>query len=150
MDPAKETVVAAGPFTIEKLDIKGTTIFKRVDTFYGPKPMITGYGFQLFTNADAAIQALKAGEIDCVYQLPPTSSDTLKGDANLQIEGFGGSVPQTLIVNDSANNKKHPELRELGGAAGDRPGHRPHGDDRHRLQRLRRARRLAAAPALRA
>ena len=114
MDPAKETVVAAGPFTIEKLDIKGTTIFKRVDTFYGPKPMITGYGFQLFTNADAAIQALKAGEIDCVYQLPPTSADTLKSDANLQIEGFGGSVPQTLIVNDSENNKKHPELRELG------------------------------------
>lgn len=113
MDPAKETVVASGPFTIEKLDIKGTTIFKRVDTFYGPKPMITGYGFQLFTNADAAIQALKAGEIDCVYQLPPTSSDTLKTDANLQIQGFGGSMPQTLIVNDSENNKKHPELRKL-------------------------------------
>ncbi len=113
MDPAKETVVASGPFTIEKLDIKGTTIFKRVDTFYGPKPMITGYGFQLFTNADAAIQALKAGEIDCVYQLPPTSSDTLKTDANLQIQGFGGSMPETLIVNDSVNNKKHPELRKL-------------------------------------
>ena len=79
-------------------------------TFYGPKPMITGYGFQLFTNADAAIQALKAGEIDCVYQLPPTAADTLKSDANLQIEGFGGSMPETLIVNDSANNKKHPEL----------------------------------------
>jgi peptide/nickel transport system substrate-binding protein len=113
MDPAKETVVASGPFTIEKLDIKGTTIFKRVDTFYGPKPMITGYGFQLFTNADAAIQALKAGEIDCVYQLPPTSSDTLKSDTTLQTQGFGGSMPQTLIVNDSANNKKHPELGKL-------------------------------------
>jgi peptide/nickel transport system substrate-binding protein len=113
LDPAKETVVAAGPFTIEKLDIKGTTIFKRVDTFYGPKPMIKGYGFQLFTNADAAIQALKAGQIDCVYQLPPTSADTLKGDAALQVQGFGGSMPQTLIVNDSANNKRHPELRNL-------------------------------------
>ena len=113
MDPAKETVVASGPFTIEKLDIKGTTIFKRVDTFYGPKPMIKGYGFQLFTNADAAIQALKAGQIDCVYQLPPTSSDTLKADANLQTQGFGGSMPQTLIVNDSTNNTKHPELRKL-------------------------------------
>ena len=113
MDPAKETVVAAGPFTIEKLDIKGTTIFKRVDTFYGPKPMITGYGFQLFTNADAAIQALKAGQIDCVYQLPPASSDALKSDANLQVEGFGGSIPETLIVNDSADYKKHPELRNV-------------------------------------
>jgi peptide/nickel transport system substrate-binding protein len=113
MDPAKETLVVAGPFTIEKLDIKGTTIFKRVDTFYGPKPMITGYGYQLFTNADAAIQALKAGQIDCVDQLPPTSADPIKSDANLQIQGFGGSIPQTLIVNDSTNNTKHPELRNL-------------------------------------
>jgi len=113
MDPAKETVVAAGPFTIEKLDIKGTTIFKRVDTFYGPKPLITGYGYQLFTNADAAIQALKASQIDCVYQLPPTSADPIKSDANLQIQGFGGSIPQTLIVNDSANYTKHPELQDL-------------------------------------
>ena len=32
----------SGPFTIEKLDVKGTTIFKRVDTFYGEKPLITG------------------------------------------------------------------------------------------------------------
>ena len=113
MDPAKETLVVSGPFTIEQLDIKGTTIFKRVDTFYGPKPMITGYGYQLFTNADAAIQALKAGQIDCVSQLPPTSADPIKSDANLQIEGFGGSIPQTLIVNDSTNNTKHPELRDL-------------------------------------
>ena len=113
MDPAKETVVAAGPFTIEKLDIKGTTIFKRVDTFYGPKPLIKGYGFQLFTNADAAIQALKTDQVDCVYQLPPTSADTVKSDANLEVQGFGGSMPQTLIVNDSANNTKHPELRDL-------------------------------------
>ena len=113
MDPAKETLVVAGPFTIEKLDIKGTTIFTRVDTFYGPKPLITGYGYQLFTNADAAIQALKSGQIDCVSQLPPTSADPIKSDANLQIQGFGGSIPQTLIVNDSTNNTKHPELRDL-------------------------------------
>jgi len=113
MDPAKETLVVAGPFTIEKLDIKGTTIFKRVDTFYGPMPLITGYGYQLFTNADAAIQALKAGQIDCVDSLPPTSADPIKSDANLQVQGFGGSIPQTLIVNDSTNNTKHPELRNL-------------------------------------
>ena len=113
MDPAKETLVVSGPFTIEKLDIKGTTIFKRVDTFYGPKPMITGYGFQLFSNADAAIQALKSGQIDCVYALPPTSADPIKSDANLDIQGFGGSIPQTLIVNDSPNYTKHPELQTL-------------------------------------
>jgi peptide/nickel transport system substrate-binding protein len=113
MDPAKGPVVVSGPFTIEKLDIKGTTIFKRVDTFYGPKPLITGYGYQLFTNADAAIQALKAGQIDCVDWLPPAAAAEIKSDAKLQIQGFGGGIPETLIVNDSTNNAKHPELRNV-------------------------------------
>ena len=113
MDPAKEALVVAGPFTIEKLDIKGTTIFKRVDTFYGVKPLITGYGYQLFTNADAAIQALKAGQVDCVDALPPTAAGPIKSDAKLQIQGFGGGIPNTLIVNDSSNNTKHPELGNL-------------------------------------
>jgi len=113
MDPADGPLVVSGPFTIQKLDIKGTTIYKRIDTFYGPKPMITGYGYQVFTNADAAIQALKAGQVDCVNNLPPTSADPIKADTSLQIQGFGGSIPQTLVVNDSANNLKHPELRNL-------------------------------------
>ena len=113
MDPAKETLVVAGPFTIEKLDIKGTTIFKRVDTFYGPKPLITGYGYQVFTNADAAIQALKAGQVDCVDWLPPTAATAIRQDAQLQVQGFGGGIPETLIVNDSTNNTQHPELRNV-------------------------------------
>ena len=64
MDPAKGPVVCPAR-SLEKLDIKGTTVFKRVDTYYGPKPLITGYGYQLFTNADAAVQALKSGQVDC-------------------------------------------------------------------------------------
>lgn len=113
MDPAKGPVVVSGPFTIEKLDLKGTTIFKRVDTFYGPKPLITGYGYQVFTNADAAIEALKTGQIDCVDWLPPSAAAEIKSDPKLKIQGFGGGIPETLIVNDSTNNAKHPELRNV-------------------------------------
>ena len=113
MDPADGPVVCSGPFELEKLDIKGTTIFKRVDTFYGPKPLITGYGYQLFTNADAAVQALKTGQVDCVDFLPPSSAAPIESDANLQIEGFGGGIPYFLAVNYSENNTKHPELNKL-------------------------------------
>jgi peptide/nickel transport system substrate-binding protein len=113
MDPADGPVVCSGPFEIQKLDIKGTTIFKRVDTFYGPKPMITGYGYQLFTNGDAAVQALKTDQVDCVDFLSPASAPTITSDANLQIEGFGGGIPLFLAVNYSKNNTKHPELNKV-------------------------------------
>jgi peptide/nickel transport system substrate-binding protein len=109
MDPADGPVIVSGPFQIEKLDYKGTTIFKRLDTFYGPKPLITGYGYQLFTNADAAIQALKNDQVDCVNFLPPASAAAVKADANLQVEGIG-SIPLLMPVNYSKNNTKHPEL----------------------------------------
>jgi peptide/nickel transport system substrate-binding protein len=111
MDPSKETVVVSGPFTIEKLDVKGTTIFKRVDTYYGEKPLITGYGFQLFSNADAAVQALKADEIDCAYFLPASSTAAFDGQAQFKVQGFG-ELPWFVAVNDSENYTKHPELRE--------------------------------------
>jgi peptide/nickel transport system substrate-binding protein len=113
MDPADGPVVCSGPFELQKLDYKGTTIFKRVDTFYGPKPLITGYGFQWFTNTDAAIQALKAGQIDCVFNLPPSAAAPIKSDAGLQIQGFGGGIPYFLAVNDSKNNTKHSELNNV-------------------------------------
>ena len=113
MDPADGPVVCSGPFELEKLDIKGTTIYKRVDTFYGPKPLITGYGYQLFTNADAAVQALKAGQVDCVDFLPPSSATPVRSDTNLQVDGFGGGIPYFLAVNYSENNTKHPELNEV-------------------------------------
>ena len=89
LDPAKEEVVVAGPFTIEKLDVKGTTIYKRVDTFYGEKPLVTGYGFQMFTNADATVQAIKTDQIDAAYFLPASSAAAFEGSAGFKVQGFG-------------------------------------------------------------
>lgn len=108
-DPAKETVVVAGPFTVQKLDLKGTTVFSRVDTFYGPKPLVKGFGYQTFANPDAAVQALKSGQLDAVYPLPPAVTDTLKQEATLEVQGFG-DMPLQIAVNDSPDYTKHPEL----------------------------------------
>lgn len=109
-DPAKETVVVAGPFAPEKVDLKGTTIFKRVETYYGPKPLITGFGVQAFSNADAMAQALKSGSLDVGAYLPPTAGEALADDPTLEVQGIG-YVPQQLAVNYSGNSA-HRELSE--------------------------------------
>ena len=110
-DPAKEDVVVAGPFTIEKLDMKGTSIYKRVDTFYGTKPLVTGYGFQLFTNADAAVQALKTDQIDAAYFLPASSAAAFEEGSGFTVEGFG-ALPWFLAPNCSRNYTAHPEMQD--------------------------------------
>jgi peptide/nickel transport system substrate-binding protein len=111
MDPAKETVVVAGPFTIEKLDLQGATIFKRIDTFYGEKPLITGWGALTLTNVDAAITALKAGDIDALANIPPSATPALAGEADLVTQGVGTS-PSFLVVNYSEKYTAHPELTD--------------------------------------
>ncbi len=110
-DPAKEDVVVAGPFTIEKLDLKGTSIYRRVDTFYGTKPLITGYGFQLFTNADAAVQALKTDQIDAAYFLPASSATAFQEGTGFTVQGFG-QLPWFLAPNCSKNYTAHPEMQD--------------------------------------
>jgi peptide/nickel transport system substrate-binding protein len=111
-DPSKETVVVSGPFTVQTYDPKGTTVFVPVDTFYGQKPLIKGYGIQLFTNPDAAAQALKAGEVDAVYPLTAALASSLKSDPKLQVEGLS-TMPLTFAVNDYPKYEKHPELRDV-------------------------------------
>jgi peptide/nickel transport system substrate-binding protein len=111
-DPSKETVVVSGPFTVEKNDPTGTTIFKRVDTFYGEKPLIPGYGLQLFTNPDAAAQALKAGDVDVIFPIPSSLAESLKADPNLQVQATS-KMPLMFGLNNSPNYTIHPELLDL-------------------------------------
>lgn len=110
-DPAKDDVVVAGPFIVEKLDVKGTSIYKRVDTFYGTKPLVTGYGFQLFTNADAAVQALKTDQLDAAYFLPASSAAAFEEGSGFTVEGFG-ALPWFLAPNCSRNYTAHPEMQD--------------------------------------
>ena len=111
-DPGKETVVVAGPFTVQKYDAKGTTLFVPVKTYYGKKPLIKGFGFQLFANPDAAVQALKAGQVDIILHVPAAVTPSLKGDAKLQVQGFA-ETPLMFAVNNSPDFTKHPELRDV-------------------------------------
>ncbi len=112
MDPTKETMVVSGPFTIAKLDLQGTTLFKRVDTFYGEKPLITGWGAVSLTNVDAAIQALKSGELDLLADIPQSAAGALSSVATLTTKGIGTS-PCFIAANYSKNYTVHPELTNV-------------------------------------
>jgi peptide/nickel transport system substrate-binding protein len=111
-DPSVETVVVSGPFTVDKYDPTGTTIFKRVETYYGDKPLIPGYGLQLFTNPDAAAQALKAGDVDVIFPIPSSLAESLKADPDLQVEATS-KMPLMFGLNNSPNYTIHTELTDV-------------------------------------
>jgi len=123
-DPKDGPVVVSGPFVVEKWDPNGTTIFTRVDSYYGPKPKISRWGWQVFTNSDAAVQALTSGQIDIVAGVPATAVDPIKSSANLTVEGFGlGELGIFMKYRDSNHPElQNPQVREALNLAIDRSG----------------------------
>lgn len=108
-DPADGPVVIGGPFAVKEYDGNGTTIFVRNETYHGPKHLINEWGWQVFTNADAGIQALKAGDLDLLAAIPATSADALEGESGIEVEGFGqGKL--LMAMSYTEGTKSHPEL----------------------------------------
>jgi len=105
-------VVGAGPFTLVKFSKDQIALFKRNDSFYGPKPQVDGFGLQMFSNDDALVAALKAHDIDAIEDVPPTSIKTLKS-SGFVVQQVPGVEQTDFIINSSPKKKAHRELLNL-------------------------------------
>ena len=101
-------IVSGGPFTLTQFQKGESEIFQRNPNYYGPKPIIDGFGYRFFTNDDAEVLALKNGEIDQA-SVPATAVDTLKS-ANLGISITPGIQENYMALN---SNPLKPRNREL-------------------------------------
>jgi peptide/nickel transport system substrate-binding protein len=103
-------VVGAGPFNLTKFKKDQIALFQKNADFYGPKPKVSTFGLRMFSNDDALVSALKAGEIDSIEELPPTSIKTLE-NADFAVSKVPGVDQTDFIINSSSNKKSHPELQ---------------------------------------
>ena len=103
-------VVSAGPFIITKYEKKGTTIFERNPDWYGEEAIVEAVGLQLFTNEDAMVAALRAGEVDYVDTVPANAIEALEADDSITVLKSEGSQVNNIIFN---SNPKKPDNREL-------------------------------------
>ncbi len=75
----KVPVVGSGPFELVKWDTKAQSWeFKANDSYWGGAPHIQTLIFQQFDNAEAMVQALKAGDIDFADSVPVDLFRTLQ------------------------------------------------------------------------
>lgn len=103
-------VVGAGPFVITKFDKKGTTIFEKNPTYYGPEANVDAVGYQHFENEDALLTAFQGGELDFVEEVPPNAVGTLEENDELVVSTVDSTQINNFIFN---SNPKKPENREL-------------------------------------
>ena len=102
-------IVGAGPFKLVKFQKDQIALFQPDDTFYGPKPQVSEFGLQMFSDDDALVAALKAHNIDAIEDVPATAIGTLK-KAGFAIQDVAGADQTDFIFN---SNPKKPKNREL-------------------------------------
>ena len=72
--------VGSGPYVFEKWDVGRQIVLRRNENYWGSKPKLKKMVFRVITNDKAAVQSLRAGEIDYVYRPLPEQFDELCRD----------------------------------------------------------------------
>jgi peptide/nickel transport system substrate-binding protein len=103
-------IVSGGPFMLVKYTPKQIVLFKRNPNFYGPKPHIDGLGLQFFGTYDAEITALKAGQLDGIETVPPTSVKALRQAHFVVRESPGNYFDDFIINSNPQQDSSHREL----------------------------------------
>ncbi len=105
-------VVSGGPFTLVKYTYQQALVLERNPRYYGPPAHISGFGVELFSNDDALVAAMRAGEVDAAEgnpNLPPTDVRPLR-TAGMRILARPSIAFNDLIINTNPAKTGHREL----------------------------------------
>lgn len=103
-------IVSGGPFICTSYQRLGVSLFTRNPNYYGPKPEISGFGIEYFTSPDAQLLALKNGQVDALWDLPPSGARSLASDHQVVVHSQLGLNAADFIFNDYSKQKVDPEL----------------------------------------
>ena len=105
----EEPLVGGGPFILTEYKKNEIALFEANPIYYGPKPLIDGFGLQFFRDEDAMITALKTDQLDAINEIPPTSVDTLRS-AGMEVYEGPALALRDLIFNLDPEGNQHREL----------------------------------------
>ncbi len=101
-------VVSGGPFMATQHKKDEFELFERNPQAY-VTPKAAGVGVKFFGNPDALVTALKSGQIDAGYDVPPTAVKTLQS-AGLVVKSTPTIIYDDLAINPNPKKPKHREL----------------------------------------
>jgi peptide/nickel transport system substrate-binding protein len=115
--PAKEIrafedipVVGSGPFQMTEWETGQFWRMEAVEGHFLGTPTIDEIVYHVYGNNEAMVQALKSGEIDYAYEIPPTLADSLEGEENIAVHASAGDYHTNLAFNFGGQAEAHPEV----------------------------------------
>jgi peptide/nickel transport system substrate-binding protein len=117
-----EAMVGSGPFRLKEFKPGEYYRLSANPDYYNGRPVIDEVIFQKYDNEDALVQALRAGELDMITEMPHTVVASLRGDPNITVATgtsrglrdyiFNLSSPEICPVDDGGVCSGHPALRD--------------------------------------
>ena len=117
-----EAMVGSGPFRLKEFKQGEYYRLSANPDYYNGAPVVDEVIFQKYDNEDALVQALRAGELDMITEMPHTVVATLRGDPNISVATgtsrglrdyiFNLSSPDTCPVEAGGVCSGHPALRD--------------------------------------
>jgi len=115
-------MVGSGAFQLEEYQEGEFYRLAARDDHYLSPPIVDEVIFQRYSNQDALVQALRAGEVDMITELPNTVVASLRDEADITVASgssrglrdyiFNLSSPDTCPVDDGGICSGHPALRD--------------------------------------
>lgn len=99
-------VVGSGPFLLESYKANQSIDLKANPNFWRGAPKIDAIQYVYYTNSDAQLQALRAGEVDLVSGLTPTQFKALENEPNITTQAGEGRRFSDLAINSGAETPK--------------------------------------------
>ncbi|WP_040159113.1 ABC transporter substrate-binding protein [Nigerium massiliense] len=110
LDEITEPVVGSGPFQVTKYVKEQSVELKANPNFWRGPAKIGGINWVYYKNIDAAVQGLKAGEIDLVSGLTVAQFNALKNDPNIATSNGAGRRYQGLAANPGMTSIKNEPM----------------------------------------
>jgi peptide/nickel transport system substrate-binding protein len=89
-------MIGSGPFKLDEYRQDEFTQLAVNEEYWNGRPHVDGVIFQTYANADARVQALKAGDVDAINEFPVTGLPALQNAENVNVQiadiGAGGSL----------------------------------------------------------
>ena len=118
-----EEMIGSGPFRLVEFSQGEFYRLEANHDHYLNPPVIDEVIFRTYSNQDALVQALRAGELDMITEMPNTVVASLRNEANITVEHGAGrglrdyifnlSTPETCPVEDGGVCSGHPALRDI-------------------------------------
>jgi peptide/nickel transport system substrate-binding protein len=104
-----QPVISGGPFMLVKYQKDQLALLRRNPHWWGPKPHIDGWGFQIFSNDDAMVTSLESHQIDAIETVPFTDVGAVRS-RGFKLVQSPGILFYDFIFNSNPNKPNHREL----------------------------------------